>query len=388
MNKKKARIIALYLPQFHPIEENNRWWGKGFTEWTNVGKARPLFKGHYQPKVPADLGYYDLRYPEIRQQQVDLAKDAGIEGFCYWQYYFGGGKMLLEKPFEDVLNLGKPDFPFCLAWANHSWSNKTWQKSQSLLQSDGLLMEQLYAGKKQYEEHFYYNLKAFKDKRYIKVDGKPVFLVFDPHAIPDPKVFITTWNELALENGLPGIHFVGIQSSLSGFYYDSQHKRVNYIPKKNEPAASRYKSVLELGFDAVNSRGLFRAELNVKGIKAKILKYCSRKLNLNYIDVYKYKDIIKHLYVEEDKWNNVYPTLLPNWDRTPRSGKAAIIYHDSTPDLFEQHLKKALELVENKEEDRKLLFLMSWNEWAEGNYVEPDLRYGTGYLDVIKRNIF
>ena len=127
---RKARVIAYYLPQFHPIPENDEYWGKGFTEWTNVGKAKPLFKGHYQPRVPADLGYYDLRMSEIREAQADLARDAGIEGFCYWHYWFGNGKQLLERPFNEVLASGKPDFPFCLGWANHSWTTKTWKKQK------------------------------------------------------------------------------------------------------------------------------------------------------------------------------------------------------------------------------------------------------------------
>jgi len=385
--KRNARVIALYLPQYHPIPENDSWWGKGFTEWTNVGKAVPLFKNHYQPKVPADLGYYDLRYAEIKEQQAQLAKEAGIEGFCYWQYWFGNGKVLLEKPFNDVLDSGSPDFPFCLAWANHSWSNKTWIKQKSMFQQDSLLMEQRYDGVEQYTEHFYYNLKAFKDKRYICVDGKPLFSVFDPHAIPNAKLFIDTWNKLAIDNGLKGIHFVGIQSNLSGFYYDENHTRVNYLPKKNEPGKSRYQGVLDLGFDAVNSRGLFRAELSVKGTWAKALKFFSRKLNLNYIDVYKYKSISKYLLIEEDKWENVYPTLLPNWDRSPRSGKSAVIYHESTPELFDKHVQHALDIVKDKKDENKILFLMSWNEWAEGNYVEPDLKYGTGYLDVLRKNL-
>ena len=124
--QKKARVIAFYLPQFHPIKENDEWWGKGFTEWTNVGKAKPLFKGHYQPRVPADLGYYDLRMPEVREAQADMAREAGIEGFMYWHYWFGNGKQILERPFNEVLSSGKPDFPFCLGWANHSWTRRTW----------------------------------------------------------------------------------------------------------------------------------------------------------------------------------------------------------------------------------------------------------------------
>ena len=168
----KARVIAFYLPQFHPIPENDEWWMKGFTEWTNVGKARSLFPGHYQPKVPADLGYYDLRVPETRQAQADMAREYGIEGFCYWHYWFGNGKRLLERPFNEVLASGKPDFPFCLAWANESWKGffhgvKTKQA----------LITQLYPGEDDYIAHFETVLPAFKDPRYITVDDKPVFMI-------------------------------------------------------------------------------------------------------------------------------------------------------------------------------------------------------------------
>ena len=168
---KKARVIAFYLPQYHPIPENDMFWGKGFTEWTNVGKAKPLFKGHYQPKVPADLGYYDLRLPEVREEQVNLAKYAGIEGFCYWHYWFGSGKELLERPFNEVVNSGHPNFPFCLGWANHTWSTKTWSASNSQFK-ETVIMEQTYPGEEDYKLHFNTYLKAFKDSRYIRVDGK------------------------------------------------------------------------------------------------------------------------------------------------------------------------------------------------------------------------
>ena len=143
MSKKKARVIAFYLPQFHPVPENDRWWGKGFTEWTNVGKAQPLFKGHYQPRVPADLGYYDLRMPEVRELQADMAREAGIEGFCYWHYWFGNGKKMLERPFTEVLSSGRPDFPFCLGWANHTWTNKTWEVGTKRVK-ESILMEMVY----------------------------------------------------------------------------------------------------------------------------------------------------------------------------------------------------------------------------------------------------
>ena len=204
----KARVIALYLPQFHPIPENNRWWGPGFTEWTNVVKAKPLFKGHVQPKIPADLGFYDLRLPEVRQQQADLAHEAGIEGFCYYHYWFGG-KQLLERPFNEVLASGKPDFPFCLCWANHSWSNKTWNR-KSNMQSNSMLIEQTYPGYDDDYNHFMNVLPAFRDKRYITIDGKPVFFLYNPWEHTRVKEWIVMWRKLAQENGLPGLHFVSM----------------------------------------------------------------------------------------------------------------------------------------------------------------------------------
>jgi len=380
---KRARVIAFYLPQFHPIPENDRWWGKGFTEWTNVGKAKPLFKGHYQPRVPADLGYYDLRMPEIREAQAQMAFDAGIEGFCYWHYWFGKDKKLLNRPFDEVLNSGKPNFPFCLGWANHSWTTKTWEKGKSKV-SDSMLIEQTYI-EDDYIIHFNELLPAFKDKRYIKVDDKPLFVVFDPLAIPNSKTFIDCWQNLARSNGLKGIHFVGIMSNLSGFKIDKKGNKTYYMVNSNESASLRYNNVLNSGFDAVNSRGLFRAELKVKGAfhkyKVEIIK---RLFNYEILNVFHYKEIIKHLFVEEDKWDNVYPTILPNWDRSARSGKKANIYHGSTPELFKKHLEDAIKMVSQKKDEHKLLFLMSWNEWAEGNYIEPDLKFGRQYLDVIK----
>ena len=184
MANKKARVIAYYLPQFHPTPENDKFWGKGFTEWTNVGRARPLFHGHYQPRIPADLGYYDLRMPEIREQQAELAREAGIEGFCYWHYWFGGGKELLERPFNEVVESGKPDFPFCLGWANHTWSTRTWTSSKTGYK-ETIIVEMTYPGDEDHISHFYKYLNAFKDKRYIKVDGKLLFVVFAPRDFVD-----------------------------------------------------------------------------------------------------------------------------------------------------------------------------------------------------------
>ena len=195
-----ARFIAFYLPQFHPTPENDEWWGKGFTEWKNVVKARPLFRGHEQPKIPSDLGFYDLRVPEVREEQARLAKEAGIEAFCYWHYWFGNGKRLLERPFNEVLESGKPDFPFCLAWANHSWYKKLWDPNAP--KKDILLAEQTYPGVEDYVNHFKTLLPAFKDKRYLKVDGKLFFVLYSINDFKDVSLFINTWRTLAKENGL------------------------------------------------------------------------------------------------------------------------------------------------------------------------------------------
>jgi hypothetical protein len=365
--KPKARVIAFYLPQFHPIPENDETWGKGFTEWTNVAQAKPLFKGHHQPRVPADLGFYDLRLPEIRDAQAKMAQESGVEGFMYWHYWFGNGKMLLEKPFQEVLKTGKPDFPFCLGWANHSWSTKTWVKGKAL-QKDKMIAEQLYLGEEDYRKHFDYVLPAFKDSRYIKVDGCPMFVIYDPLAISDIALFIKIWRDLAIENGLKGIHFVGLRSGRT----------------------SSYDKLMNVGFDAVNSRGMWEAECAAVGNKwLKILRsQISFRFRGALLQKYQYKDIIKHLFSEEDKKENVYPTILPGYDRTARSAREAIIYHGSTPELFGKHLDMALDHIKHKENDHKILFLKSWNEWGEANYMEPDIKHGRKYLNELKKRIF
>ena len=358
--KRKARVIAFYLPQFHPIPENDKWWGKGFTEWTNVGKAKPLFKGHYQPRVPA--------------------REAGIEGFCYWHYWFGNDKMLLERPFKEVLESGNPDFPFCLGWANHSWTNKTWEVGTKKVKEDFLM--QMHYSIEDYIKHFDYVLPAFKDKRYICVDGKPLFLIFRPLDIPSVKEFIDLWQQKAKDNGLKGIHFVGISPSID---VDNQ-KTIDVLRRKVKSQGDvLYPKLFDSGFDAVNSRGVFRAELLARSLFNIVKRYVLRVL-FNHFVLAKMpqREINKFLYDEYDKLENVYPTLLPNWDRSARSGKKARIYVDSTPKVFKEQLITALDLLKDKNFEHKILFLQSWNEWAEGNYVEPDLKYGRGFLDVIK----
>lgn len=373
----KVRIIALYLPQFHPIPENDEWWGKGFTEWTNVVKARPLFRGHYQPRLPADLGFYDLRLPEIREQQAALAKDAGIEGFCYYHYWFGNGKQLLERPFNEVLQSGSPDYPFCLCWANHDWTNKTWKKGSSLRQ-DSMIMKMEYS-MDDHRNHFYSLLPAFKDRRYIKVDGKPLFAVWAPRNIPEAKRFIDLWQQLARENGLEGLHIVGhtdnTGKALAG-------KKANYYSA--DMAMDYYQSVLDLGFDAVISSGYRRAMGLAEGRLRMMWKMLTTKTFAPSYTKMDYSRLMDHYYVAEDGEENVYPTLLPQWDRTPRAGRKAEILVDSTPEKFQHTMEKALELVASKAPEHRLLFLKAWNEWGEGDYVEPDQKYGHGWLEAMK----
>ena len=379
----KARVIAFYLPQFHPIPENDKWWGKGFTEWTNVAKAKPLFRGHYQPRIPADLGFYDLRLPEVREQQAEMAREAGIEGFCYWHYWFGNGKMLLEKPFQEVLKTGKPDFPFCLGWANHSWKTGTWTRDGN----DQMIAEQQYFGDTDYRMHFEYVLPAFQDKRYITVDGKPIFVIFDPFNLPTD--FIATWKTLASEHGLPGIHFVGYTFNAMGrplFNTKGEQITAGFF---NPNEVQKYYDYLiqDKQFDAVVPIGTYRAEVLTKNrLWFALQRKLSTALKINLRNIYDYKKVMKYYYAPEDTAENVYPSLLPQWDRTARSGINGI-YINSTPEIFGQTIDDALQLVKDKQPEHQILFLKSWNEWAEGNYVEPDLKFGRGYLDILRKKI-
>lgn len=361
----KARVIAMYLPQFHPIPENDIYWGKGFTEWTNVAQARPLFKGHYQPRIPADLGFYDLRLPEVREAQAQMAKNAGIEGFMYWHYWLGNGRMLLERPFQEVLKSGEPDYPFCLGWANHSWTTKTWIKGKKL-QKDTMIMEQLYPGVDDYINHFNYVLPAFRDKRYIRVDNKPLFVIFDPLSLPDVKEFISLWRDLAKKNGLVGIHFVGLR----------------YGRK------SSMQQLIDMGFDAINDRSMWEAEAQAVGSKYKrrLISLFSWKMGIA-LSKYEYRDIIHYMNSDDYYLENNYPTILPGYDRTARAGKRAIIYNNATPELFKKHVRDTVKYVQNKLDEHKIVFLKSWNEWGEGNYVEPDLKYGHQFLDALKSEL-
>lgn len=354
------KIIAHYLPQFHPFPENDKWWGKGFTEWTNVGKAKPLFKGHYQPKVPADLGYYDLRLEEVRVQQAELAREAGVDAFCYWHYWFGNGKRLLQMPFEEVLKSGRPDFPFCLGWANHSWYEKSW--SSNKWYSKKLLIEQTYPGVEDIELHFYSLLDAFRDHRYLRIDQKPLFLIYDVTNFPDLNIFKNKWNDLAVKNGIPGVFFVAMASNRA---------QVNEFD--------------EMMFDAII---LSLHHIPFGGAQTTFfarLKRYSRALLFKMPNVIDYSDAIEKFYDPIMDRENVFPTLIPNFDHTPRSGHLGSVYHNSTPEKFAEHVRNILQKVRLKDPKRQIIFLKSWNEWGEGNYMEPDLKWGKAYIKALAK---
>lgn len=383
--RNKARIIANYLPQFHPIPENDKFWGPGFTEWTNVAKAKPLFKGHYQPRIPADLGFYDLRLPETRELQAQLAHEAGIEGFCYWHYWFGNGKRLLNRPFDEVVASGKPDFPFCLAWANHDWATATWKKGMK----DGMIAKQLYLGKEDNMQHFNTMLPAFRDKRYIRIDGKLLFLIYDPYRFIHVEDFMSCWRRLACENHLGDFHFVAMcNSTNTRVRLPEGGVGAGRVQPDLKSSAKVYNDMLSLGFDGINSFGKSRAEMLVAGkYKRAILFKLHEKFSFLPTLKYNYPEVTEHFFAPEDAWENVYPSIMPGWDRTPRTGDQEGVYVNSTPLHFQHHIEQALEVIKNKLPEHRILFLRSWNEWAEGNYVEPDEKYGHGFLDAIRKAI-
>lgn len=347
----KTKVIAYYLPQFHPVDENNLWWGNGFTEWTNVAKARPLFKNHNQPRIPADLGFYDLRLDVIKEQQAQLAQEAGISAFCYWHYWFGDGKQLLEKPLQDVIKTKNPNFPFCLAWANHSWRKKEWNSDVSRLTQE-LLIEQRYPSNEDVDNHFFEMLPMFKDERYFRIDNRLVFVFYRLEDIENSDYFIERWQKLSADNDLPGFYFIALTSNIN--LIDTEiYKKVDAIN-------------LELLHDAFNQSKFLR-------LMAWLLK--------RPIKVISYKNAISKWENNIFKKDNIYPSIYPDWDTSPRVGVIAEIIIGSTPYLFKTHVKRILNLISHKNSKDKVIFLKSWNEWAEGNYMEPDLKFGKGYIN-------
>jgi len=325
---------------------------KEFTEWTNIAKSHPMFRGHYQPHIPADLGFYDLRVPETRIAQAEMAKEYGIEAFCYYHYWFAG-KRLLERPFNEVLKSGEPDFPFCLCWANETWTG-IWHGNP-----ERALIEQTYPGLEDHRLHFTTLLEAFRDRRYLTVEEKPLFLIYRPQNIPDLERVIELWREMAFREGLKGLYVVGASPIVPGNGIDAF-----VVP--NTPQirgrVSRWKPLKWL-----------REKYNEKAGKPTISSF---------------EKVMFDLLIRKVPGAENYPCLIPNWDNTPRSGSNGLVLHQSTPELFRLQVKRAKEMVQHKRTEHKIIFIKSWNEWAEGNHLEPDLKFGKVYLQVLKEEIF
>jgi hypothetical protein len=349
VSDEQVRVVAFYLPQFHPIAENDEWWGPGFTEWTNVAKARRMFPGHYQPRIPGELGFYDLRLPETREAQAALARQYGISAFCYWHYWFGDGRRILERPFDEVLRSGRPDFPFCLGWANASWTG-IWYGAPGRV-----LVEQRYPGEQDYRAHFEAVLPAFNDPRYLRIDGRPIFYVFDPAGLPDAERFLELWRGWAAEAGLPGLFVIG----------------QTWTRQRSSSA----------GFDAFAPEWTPLRTIRRRDLARRL----ARKLGL--VPVRSFRRVAESMPFEIVDGPSV-PIVLSGWDNTPRSGTAGVVLHPPDPAIFEAQVARAVSRVMSREHSGpRIVLVKSWNEWAEGAYLEPDLRYGRSHLEALANGI-
>ena len=355
------KAIAFYLPQYHPIPENDEWWGKGFTEWTNVAKSKPLFKEHYQPHLPADLGFYDLRLPEARQAQADLAREYGIHGFCYYHYWFNG-KRLLERPFNDVLASDKPDFPFCLCWANENWTRR-WDG-----QDQEILAEQVYSEEND-RLHMQWLAQAFQDPRYIRVEGKPLFMVYRAMKIPDPKKTSQIWREEARKLGIGEIFLCRVES------FSDEH---------TDPT--------QIGFDAAVE---FQPDWGKLGLPlqtgrrwnlARKLKLAEKAYANNRI--FDYSTMVESMLKKPNPAYLRFPCVTPSWDNSARRRENATIIKDSAPEIYEQWLKQVIQnIVKDHRNSERIVFINAWNEWAEGNHLEPCQKWGRAYLEATGRTL-
>jgi hypothetical protein len=355
MNNKK--VIAFYLPQFHEIPENNSWWGKGFTEWTNVKKSKKLYVNHNQPRIPLNNNYYNLTDLKTIEWQAKIASENNIHGFCFYHYWFNG-KLLLEKPIE-LFKESTINFNYCLSWANEPWT-RTWEGSQK-----NILMPQKYGGEKEWRKHFEYLLPFFLDKRYIKINNKPIFLFYRASNIPNCDEMILFWNQLALENNLKGIYFI---ESLTIF--------------QNESCIENSEALVE--FEPLNTLG-FHLPISYR-IKKKTQKLFAKYFNENYIkgNIHDYNFIWELILKKKRKKTDKKRFLgaFVDWDNSPRKGNKALIIDGATPEKFDFYLRKQ---INNFSEE--YIFINAWNEWAEGTYLEPDTKNGNGYLERIKKLI-
>ncbi len=346
------RSIAFYLPQYHPIPENDEWWGEGFTEWTNVTKARPLFPGHHQPDLPGELGFYDLRDARVREAQADLARKWGIDAFCYYHYWFGG-RRLLERPFDEVLAAGRPDFPFCLCWANEPWT-RVWDGADR-----HVLVEQSYSEDDD-RRHIDWLIRAFRDERYVRVEGKPLFLVYRAGALPDPVRTTALWREAASRRGFPGLFLC----------------RVENRDERGDPT--------RLGFDAAvefhpNAQDIGSPPLRL--LPGRLLRRLGVLRSPAPPRVVPYEALVRQARRGRDPGYLRFPGVTPQWDNTPRRPERAFVLQGSTPELFGRWVEAAVRRLEPLPPERRLLFVNAWNEWAEGCHLEPCQRWGTDYLE-------
>ncbi len=344
-----TRVIAFYLPQFHPIPENDVWWGKGFTEWTNVTRARPLFDGHYQPHLPADLGFYDLRLPEAREAQAQLAAANGIHGFCYYYYWFNG-RRLLERPLDEILKLRRPRFPYCICWANENWT-RGWDGADR-----DILIAQHYSA--QDDRAFIDSLLPhFADERYILVGGRPLLLIYRTSRFPDPERTANTWRRAAREHGVGDLYLVQVESA----------------SQLTDPGTIGFDASTQFAGLRIMPRAVLRITSNSSSFAGRLYDY----------DAYT-ADCIER----EESGYKLFKCVMPSWDNTARRGNMAGIFVNSAPDRYAAWLRSALAYTRNRfQGEERLLFINAWNEWAEGCHLEPDQRYGLSYLEATRAAI-
>ncbi len=357
MPSTRFRAIAIHLPQFHPVPENDRWWGRGFTEWRNVARAQPLFSGHRQPRIPGELGFYDMRVPEVWEAQADLARSHGIHGFCYYHYWFHGHR-LLERPVNEMLASGRPNFPFCLCWANESWS-RSW-----LGDDREMLLEQTYSPEDD-RAHARWLARAFADERYIRVNNRPVFIIYRPPHLPEPRATLERIREECVRAGVGDPYLIGADGRSPGT--DSRTMGFDNT-LRFEPQLGALPMILDDG------RSLKRLSRNLRrGVVSSRLK------------LYDYGKARMFMTFHRRKYPDI-PCVLVGWDNSPRRGDKGTIFLNSTPEAFGHQLRSELAYRQaNPPTDNDLFFLNAWNEWAEGNYLEPDLEHGRAYLEEVKQ---
>jgi hypothetical protein len=363
-------ILAYYLPQFHEIPENNEWWGKGFTEWTNVKKARPLFDGHYMPRVPLGENYYDLTDISVQKWQVELAKKYGIYGFCMYHYWFNG-HMLLEKPINQYLEHKELDLPFCFSWANEYWTNG-WVSSENKI-----LMAHDNSDEQDWIDHFNYFLPFFKDDRYIKIEGKPLLIIYFPNILQKCNEMLQCWRSLAKENGFPDLYVMyqkamtHFDSSVDKSGFDAGIEfQPGYALEKNTSANTR--RIANIRFKVVNW-------LKLKfGISFKKSNRETALIHWSYDDIW--TDIIN----SKPDNDNMYPGAFVDWDNTPRKQYRGSVYDGVNPEKFEKYMTLQIENAK-KNYNKDYLFIFAWNEWGESGYLEPDERYQYKYLEAIRK---